>query len=63
MFKKTKLIHEAEGKEVLIEIYVNINHICALLPGKDANQILIIMENNTKYTVKDDVKNLVGGGK
>lgn len=63
MLKKTKVVYNSEDtpsetQEILVDAVFNLDHICAVLPGKRPGYLTVIMNNKMRYTLKDTVESL-----
>lgn len=64
-FRQTKVVYEAENagtdtEEVLVDMLLNLEHVAAILPGKRPGTLTVVMENRIRYTIKDNIKGILG---
>lgn len=68
-FKKTTVIYQKDtanptsAEEILVDLYLNIDMVSCFLPGKKPGTIIAVLPDKVRYTLKDEIRNLVGGGK
>lgn len=63
LFKKTKVVYSEEtgpdAKEILVDAVINLESVCAVLPGRKPGYLVVMLDNKTRYTIKDDVESLL----
>lgn len=64
-FRQTKIVYnsEADSEEILVDVIINLDEVQIIFPGKTQGTITIIMNNKTKYIVKDDITKFINGKK
>jgi hypothetical protein len=63
IFKKTKVVYAEESgsdsQEILVDAVVNLEQVCAVLPGRKPGYLVLMLDNKMKYVIKDNIKSLL----